>query len=387
MPLCFRIISENRKLLGDEWTREFVACGGTIGRSLDNDWVLPDKNLYVSGRHALIDFQAGAYYLVDTSRNGVYINGADTPVGRGHPQRLFDGDQLNIGEFEILIEITEDDEDIADDGMRDSVVRAQLVDIDESVEMALMDDAKLVDSGSISEHLVDEESARVTGLSALIPGGPGDTQSQEDTSTKGQAKALALFLEAAGLTPGDVAGAPTSEVLQGAGKLMRMMVAGLMDLLHDRSQVKETFRLSQTIIRSKSNNPLKFSPNVADALRYLLGDRSDSYLSAEEAVTSVLKDIKTHEKATVNAMLQALVDYTERFDPDELRNQYDRGLKRGSLLAGANKFKYWQLYEESYQILTGSQDGRMPEAFSKEFIRAYEEEVAQAKVERQKSPQ
>lgn len=387
MPLCFRIISENRKLLGDEWTTEFVACGGTIGRSPDNDWVLPDKNLYVSGRHALIDFQAGAYYLVDTSRNGVYINGADTPVGRGHPQRLFDGDQLNIGEFEILIEITEDDEDIIDDGMRDSVVRAQLVDEDESVEMALMDEATLVDNGSISEHLIGEESAKVTGLSALISGGPGDTQSQEDASAKGQDKALALFLEAAGLTPADIAGAPASEVLQGAGKLMRVMVAGLMDLLHDRSQVKETFRLSQTIIRSKSNNPLKFSPNVADALRYLLGDRSDSYLSAEEAVTSVLKDIKTHEKATVNAMLQALVDYTERFDPDELRNQYDRGLKRGPLLAGTNKYKYWQLYEESYQILTGSQDGRMPEAFSKEFIRAYEEEVAQAQAERQKSPQ
>ena len=87
--------------------------GGTIGRSPDNDWVLPDERRYVSSRHAMIDYQGGAYYLVDTSRNGVFVNGADTPVGQGHPQRLFDGDQLRIGEFEIAVDISGSDEDCA----------------------------------------------------------------------------------------------------------------------------------------------------------------------------------------------------------------------------------------------------------------------------------
>jgi len=127
MPLRLSITSSNADQLGDGQSMEFNACGGTIGRNADNDWILPDPKCYVSGRHALIDFQAGAYYLVDTSRNGVYINSADEPVGRGHPQRLFDGDHLRIGEFDISIELTEDDVDLFDDGMRDSVIRAQLV--------------------------------------------------------------------------------------------------------------------------------------------------------------------------------------------------------------------------------------------------------------------
>jgi len=359
MPLTLRIISENRKLVGEGCTRSFVACGGTIGRSLDNDWALPDPQRYVSGRHALIDFQGGAYYIVDTSRNGVYMNGADTPVGRGHPQRLFDGDQMRIGEFDILVEVIEDDEALLDDGMRDSVVRAQLVKEDESLELALMDEKNLVGDDSLSAHLASE--------------GNSVAQAQA-VSAEGSAKAG--LLEAAGLDRNDLPGIPESEIMQVCGTLLRRMVAGLMDLLAERAAMKENFRMSQTIIRAEPNNPLKFAPNVDDALRYLLGDRSDSYLSAEEAVGNVVRDIRNHEAAVIDAMRQALADYVDRFDPDELRTQYDRGLKRNGLLAGANKLKYWELYHESYQVLTQHQDGRLPDEFTKEFARAYEDQVA-----------
>jgi type VI secretion system FHA domain protein len=146
-----RITSDNRTRFGDDQTQEFVACGGTLGRSLDNDWVFPDPNRYVSGRHALIDFQAGAYYLIDTSRNGVYINDADVPVGRGHPQRIFDGDVLRIGDYVIAATITAEADDAVEDGMRDSVVRAQLVQEDESVELQLVDEAQLVEGESLDQ--------------------------------------------------------------------------------------------------------------------------------------------------------------------------------------------------------------------------------------------
>ena len=153
MPLRLRVTSENRNLLGERADVEFAACGGTIGRNADNDWILPDPKRYISGRHALIDFQGGAYYIVDTSRNGVYINGADSPVGRGHPQRLFDGDRLRLGDFDVSCELTEEAGEAIDDGMRDSVVRAQLVDEDESVEMQLVDENRITDESMLARHL------------------------------------------------------------------------------------------------------------------------------------------------------------------------------------------------------------------------------------------
>ena len=79
-------------------------------------------------------------------------------------------------------------------------------------------------------------------------------------------------------------------------------------------------------------------------------------------------------------MVQALSDFMERFDPEELRLQFDQGLKRNPLLAGANRLKYWELYQETFSTLAHGEGGRLPEAFSEEFARAYEREVESIKV-------
>jgi len=37
--------------------------------------------------------------------------------------------------------------------------------------------------------------------------------------------------------------------------------------------------------------------------------------------------------------------------------------------------KYWELYEDCYQALIHGEEGKLPDAFSREFARAYEQEV------------
>jgi type VI secretion system protein len=130
MALRLQIISRHRQSLGDRSTMEFGQNGGTIGRSLESDWVLPDGQRYLSSRHASIDFRSGSFYIVDTSTNGVYVNDSEQPVGRGNPQRLFTGDRIRIGEYEMSVEITggEDTrETLINDGHVDPVVKAQRV--------------------------------------------------------------------------------------------------------------------------------------------------------------------------------------------------------------------------------------------------------------------
>ncbi|HUQ52759.1 MAG TPA: type VI secretion system-associated FHA domain protein TagH [Gammaproteobacteria bacterium] len=130
MGLRLQIISRHRQGLGDRGSMEFGHNGGTIGRSLESDWVLPDGQRYLSSRHASIDFRSGSYYVVDTSTNGVYVNDAEQPVGRGNPQRLFTGDRLRIGEYEMSVEIQELEdtrETLANDKHVDPVSRAQRV--------------------------------------------------------------------------------------------------------------------------------------------------------------------------------------------------------------------------------------------------------------------
>jgi type VI secretion system FHA domain protein len=390
MPLRLRVTSDSKELPRDQRVREFPAVGGTIGRGPDNDWVLPDESRYVSSRHAVIDYQGGAYYLVDTSRNGVFVNGSDTPVGQGHPQRLFDGDQLRIGEFEISVDISGGDEELREDGMRDSIVRAQLVPEDESVELMLVAEDKLTADSHLQRHLTPTSAvvAKAKGAAprrpVAVPSAPKKAPPKASpapaaapaVSADPEQRILAQFLEAAGIKPDAIAGQSASEVLQGSAKLLRVMVSGLMELLRERSHMKDTFRLPQTVMQAAQNNPLKFSPTVDEALRYLLNDRGEgAYLSAEDAVRAAFRDVRQHEQALVKAMLQAVQDYVERFDPEELKGRFDKGLKRGGLLSSANKLKYWELYEESYPALTQREEGGPPQLFTEEFARAYLQEL------------
>ena len=370
MPLRLNITSNNHDLPEKSRCVEFGACGGTIGRNGDNDWVLPDPNCYVSGRHALIDFQSGAYYIVDTSRNGVYVNGAHEPLRRSHPQPLLDRHRPPLSALHVEIELTEDDSGAIDDGMRDSVVRAQLVPEDDSIELQLVDENKMVEDEALARHLAGDGASQLSERIALA-------SLSDDRSAKhiAEDRAAALLLEAAGLEPDDLAGTMPAEVLQTAGQLLNCFVTGLTTLLHERAQLKDTFRLSNTLIQGRQNNPLKFSPTAADAIKYLLGNRSDSYLGAREAVAAAFTEIQLHERAVPKAMLLALKEFLERFDPEELRSRFDQGLKRNSLLSGTNKLKYWELYEECFHMLTQAEDGKLPEAFSDEFARAYEHEV------------
>jgi uncharacterized FlaG/YvyC family protein len=71
-----------------------------IGRRPDNNIVLDDK--FVSGRHAVVGFEQGRYYVEDLkSSNGTLLNGK--PV---HRANLNDGDVIRIGALRIRFKDT-----------------------------------------------------------------------------------------------------------------------------------------------------------------------------------------------------------------------------------------------------------------------------------------
>jgi len=108
MILTLQVVGERAQDLGAESRKVFKATGGTIGRYPDNDWIFADP--YVSGRHALIRYINGTYYIEDTSTNGVYINSLDNRLPKGQPYPLRDGDRLYIDTFEVEVSIRDDRE-------------------------------------------------------------------------------------------------------------------------------------------------------------------------------------------------------------------------------------------------------------------------------------
>ena len=69
----------------------------TVGRSDDNNLVLPDR--WISRNHAMIQYmETGEFYLIDLgSRNGSFVNGRRVSV----PVTLRDGDALTFGQTEM----------------------------------------------------------------------------------------------------------------------------------------------------------------------------------------------------------------------------------------------------------------------------------------------
>lgn len=161
MGLRLEIISRQRQNLGERSVKEFGPDGGTIGRSLESDWVLPDGQRYLSSRHASIDYRAGSYYVIDTSTNGVYVNGAEKPVGRGNPQRLFSDDRIRIGDY--VMRVTVDDSDSTGEQLSgsphvDPVDSAMRVDPAESSEQALLAEHEITGVGL--DLLLDEDHSQ-----------------------------------------------------------------------------------------------------------------------------------------------------------------------------------------------------------------------------------
>jgi type VI secretion system protein ImpI len=105
MQLTLEITSAKAATLGSGSRHVFSSEGGTIGRASSSDWILSHRK--VSGRHAVISFHEGVFYIVDdSSANGVFINSTQNRLIPGKRYALKTGDQIIIDPYEIDVAIS-----------------------------------------------------------------------------------------------------------------------------------------------------------------------------------------------------------------------------------------------------------------------------------------
>ncbi|MBT8103480.1 MAG: type VI secretion system-associated FHA domain protein TagH [Gammaproteobacteria bacterium] len=420
MTLQLKIVSKHRELVGEDAQREFHEEGGTIGRSLQNDWILPDPDRYISGRHATIDHKGGSYYLLDTSSNGVYINDEVEPIGKGHPRRLFDGDRMRMGDFEFVVAVDSGESLELPPEPKPSVVPDNIEQLVE--EVSLRTGVKLIEEEEITG---DDEFQSVLFSHAPEEAPPPPPSEQEpaarepkpepkaaarpdpkpkaarkpepkpktarksepkpktagtkrDASSETPEDLFVAFLDGLGVNRAELhPSIDRPHMMKTAGVVLREFVEGVINLLAARANLKNAFRLDQTTLLPRHNNPLKFSESPDDLLKQLLvGDEGD-YLGAKDAVHEACHDLLNHQNAFLDAMNSAFIEFSDRFEPDELQQGFDRAIGESKLFAFKNKSKYWDLYRDLYPIMTEKGGGRFPQMFGEEFVRAYERQVAE----------
>jgi len=414
MALRLRVVSEHSTRLGALATKVFGVHGGTIGRATDNEWILPDPERYLSGKHARVDFRAGTYVLVDTSSNGTYVNGAQVPLGKYHDYTLKDGDYVRLGEYELLISIDqsndfppEESAVIAYDGRspssaaRKSTANDLGADLDLS-ELLEPSNFSAADSGvrprdaygqslppvdhaagsaeaagtpwhMMTRPLKMETPAQAPAQTALresAPSTPSPLARQSLPLFEGDFDiGLASFCRGAGVDPKSVTPEARGAALQLAGQLLREAVTGLMDLNQGRNEFRNRFRIAAPAADA-SDSPLNLSRGVDEALVRLLTTVS-TRAGSVEAIRENFRELKAQNAASLTAMRAAFEEFLSRVDPKELEERFERAGKRG-VFGGQSKAKYWDLYAELFSGLAQRPADGFPHLFIETFAKAYE---------------
>src|ERR1041384_2643248 len=101
MYLTFEVISADASALGAHRRKVFTVDGGRIGRSPDNDMVLPGVGVH--RHHATVRFINGVFFVEGVGTNGIAINDPDRVLPRNEPYPLKTGDKVFIDEYEVAV--------------------------------------------------------------------------------------------------------------------------------------------------------------------------------------------------------------------------------------------------------------------------------------------
>src|SRR5271170_3340618 len=411
MALRLRVVSEHAIRLGEQSTKVFGVHGGTIGRATDNEWILPDPERYLSGKHARVDFRAGTYILVDTSSNGTYVNGAQVPLGKYHDYALKDGDYVRLGEYELLVSIDKTNDFPPDEGAMvaydgqtasSAVKKSTANDLGADLDLSQLlepSDLSIADSGnrprdSYGQPVPRREDKKADSEGSATPWHmmtrplkveahlKAEAQKLESVSqlslSRSQTPALyegdfdiglAAFCRGAGIEPRSISTEARGAALQLASQLLREAVLGLMDLNQGRSEFRNKFRIAAPAADGPES-PLNFSKGVDEALVRLLTTLS-TRAGSVEAIRDNFRELKAQNSATLVAMRAAFEEFLGRVDPKELEDRFERASKRG-VFGGQSKNKYWDLYSELFAGLAQRPADGFPHLFIEAFSKAFE---------------
>ena len=423
MALRLRVISDHRQRLGDKSTFVFGVSGGSIGRSAENDWVLPDDMRYVSGRHARIVFHKGRYLLQDTSSNGTYVNDNDKPLGSQNPHELKSGDILRIGEYHVQVQIDSATDFSLDDsalykrnsGSTSTRRRVPPADLGASLRLenlleasndissdelkpvnafgqavssrsrALMHTQDLpkepttnpeldVDSEAVARRIARlaraaERTQREKAAQQLAPAPAAPSPApvvMPDPPAANNTPGLQAFCRGAGIGAETLPVDAHARMLHLAGQLLRESLLGLKE--SNRTQQEQRDQLHVTYEKEVQTGmaPSLERHSVEELIQELLKAHDSRRFDAVQWLRSSFLASRQHQDALMRAMFAAFIDFIGRLDPRDLATRFERSARRKTM-------GNWELYGEFYRSLCETPPGTLPHIFVETFAQSYDQ--------------
>ncbi len=414
--LKLKIISDQRRALADRSTAVFSVEGGTIGRSADNDWVLPDPSRYVSAHHARVQFREGHFYLQDVSTNGVYVNDDMEPLAKrgSSGYRLTNGDTLRMGEYHIVAALearAPAEEPLAAVPTSIQVLRPLKRAGDDigapiNLEELLLPSEESGPVLPVNAYGQAVESGPVRALARTLDpppplrGAPAEAEAQEVTpesisqrmarlaaivarEPKNGSSVVALedvrsgldaFCRGAGIEPERLPAESQTRMLHLAGRLWRESLVGLRDLERSRDETRNRYRIETPPSDKDDPRPVLAQQTVEELMLALLLQHEGRRLDSVQWMRDTFGENKLHEQAVAQATRSAFVEFLDRLDPAELEARFERAARRGKART-ADKAQYWELFTTFYRNLIEMPADHLPHTFVEAFAAAYRESL------------
>jgi type VI secretion system FHA domain protein len=190
---------------------------------------------------------------------------------------------------------------------------------------------------------------------------------------------IAALMTSAGLPDSRLNEAESVALMRRLGRMLAVLVPGLMRLLEVRRATKQEFHLERTTIAARDINALKLGGAPAETMRRLLLGEDADFLSLDEAVSQALKDLGSHEMGVIALMRESLKTVIGRFEPDTLEARLNRSSLLANILPHARKARYWEMFKTLHDEVTRELEEDLDKIFDADLVKAYQSQIDRLK--------
>ncbi|QDY42200.1 type VI secretion system-associated FHA domain protein TagH [Candidatus Pantoea soli] len=346
-------------------TVAFQPPGGTIGRSQDNDLVLPDESRAISRLQALVHLSPDGECRLTNQGSVTSVVHNGVALQRGSQVLLHHGDTLHIGEYGLEVRDPQRQDPLAffSDSASDPLGMQQTIVPEPEIlpEMPTPRQERRPDARLAIDPQGD--SASVPGL---LPGADQD-------------KLVAALLEGMGLNNGHQT-PMTEEQMRVTGRMLSLFSQGTVALLSSRSILKRGVKADMTMILNEANNPFKILPSGKTVLMQMYQSQMPGFMPPEAAVRDALVDLQAHQLGMIAGIRAIIAAMLQSFNPQRLEEEARKdGVLPKMPFSGGRKAALWDYFSRHYQRTAGEIEDDFHTLFGEAFLHAYDMEVNQYK--------
>ncbi|MCX8955877.1 type VI secretion system-associated FHA domain protein TagH [Erwinia psidii] len=362
---------------------DFVPPGGTIGRSVDNDLVLPDEDRAISRLQAVVHVASNGDCRLTNHGSVTAVVHNRVPLARGSQILLQHADVLNIGHYQIRVSDPAHEEETAFSDIdpltlftHDDNSASDPLGISRHQEAVLMETFELHTEEQLSARQARQNVARLS----IDPVNHAMMPSERTTSPGNEQRLLAALMDGMGLDYHADKPTLTEDQMRITGRMLSLFSQGTVALLSSRSILKRGVKAEMTMILNEANNPFKILPSGKTVLMQIYQSEMPGFMPPEQAVRDALVDLQAHQLGMIAGIRAIIAAMLQSFNPQRLEDFARRDGNMPRISPGMmKKAALWDYFLRHYQKMSGEIEDDFHTLFGNAFLQAYDMEVNQYK--------